>query len=67
MPNIGDRHKTGQQCVADGSYVFDGYTHDPPTPMPTQEERVISLARGHIFPPIRSTERGAYWRLQRLK
>jgi len=66
MTNVGDRFKTGQECVAQGSYVFDGYTQDPPTPPPTQEERVISLVRGHIFPPIRSTSRGAFWRLQRL-
>lgn len=66
MANVGDRFKTGQQCNTSGSYVFDGYTQDPPTPMPSQEERVISLASGQTFPPIRSTGRGAYWKLQRV-
>ncbi|WAS93161.1 YjzC family protein [Nannocystis punicea] len=67
MANLGDRFKTGDSCVASGSYVFDGYTSEPSTPQPTQEERVIPLERGRVFPPIRSTNRGAYWKLQRLQ
>lgn len=66
MANVGDRFKTGQQCTTSGSYVFDGYTQEPQTPTPSQEERVISLTVGKTFPPIRSSERGAYWKLQRL-
>lgn len=66
MANVGDRFKTSDRCISSGSYVFDGYTDAAPAPPPTAEERVIPLSRGEIFPPIRSTNRGAYWRLQRL-
>lgn len=66
MAQIGDRFSTGQSCPTSGSYVFDGYTSGPATPAPTQEERVIPLQRGETFPPIRSSNRGAYWKLQRL-
>lgn len=66
MANVGDRFSTAQRCVASGSYVFDGYTDGSSAPAPTQEERVISLRVGDTFPPIRSANKGAYWKLQRL-
>lgn len=66
MANVGDRYKTGDNCVASGIYNFDGYTTGTSSPAPTPEERVISLQRGQTFPPIRSNGgRGAYWRLMR--
>ncbi|MFZ6185891.1 YjzC family protein [Nannocystis pusilla] len=66
MASVGDRFKTGETCAASGVYGFDGYTNGASVPPPTQEERVISLQRGEAFPPIRSSNRGAYWRLHRL-
>jgi len=63
--NTGTKFKTGEKCTISGSYVFDGYTSGPSSPQPTQEERVIPLTRNETFPPIRSTERGAWWKLQR--
>ena len=63
--NIGTKFKTGEKCTTSGSYVFDGYTPGPSSPEPTQEERVILLSRGETFPPIRSANRGAWWKLQR--
>lgn len=66
MSKIGDRFKTGHPCDTSGIYAFDGYTDPAPGPQPTQEERVISLRATQVFPPIRSTNRGAYWKLQRV-
>lgn len=66
MARVGDRFKTGQTCTTSGSYVFDGYIDGTTWPSPTPEERVIPLNRGDTFPPIRSTSKGAYWKLQRL-
>lgn len=65
MSNIGDRFKTGQTCDTTGVYVFDGYTDGASGPQPTAEERVIDLRIDQTFPPIRSSNRGAYWKLQR--
>lgn len=68
MSNIGDRFKTGTKCTTSGSYVFNGYTDTDDTniPDPTQNERVISLTRGETFPPIKSQDKGAWWKLQRI-
>ncbi|HEY0138074.1 MAG TPA: YjzC family protein [Nannocystis sp.] len=65
MSKIGDRFKTGQTCDTSGIYGFDGYTDASAGPQPTQEERVITLRASQTFPPIRSTNHGAYWKLQR--
>jgi len=66
MSKIGDRLKTGQTCETTGIYAFDGYTDGSVSPQPTQEERVISLRTTQVFPPIRSSNRGAFWKLQRV-
>jgi len=66
MSNIGDRFKTGTTCTTSGSYVFDGYTDNTNTPSPTQDERVIPLTSGQTFPPIRSQNKAAWWKLQRI-
>ena len=65
MTKIGDRFKTGATCPTNGFYVFDGYTDGTRSPLPTQEERVIPLAKSKTFPPINSTNKGAWWKLQR--
>lgn len=67
MSKVGDRLKTGQTCDTNGVYAFDGYTGAPSGPLPTQEERVITLRAGQTFPPIRSTNRGAYWKFLRIQ
>jgi hypothetical protein len=66
MTTVGDRFKTGQNCDTTGSYIFDGYTDGATTPTPTNEERVISLSRNAHFPPIKSSGKGAWWKLQRI-
>ena len=66
MAKIGDRFKDGQICDTSGSYAFDGYVDGTSTPAPTSEERVIPLSKGGTFPPVRSCNKGAWWKLQRI-
>lgn len=56
------RYKTGQQCVLKGRYAFDGYVDGTTTPAPTAEERIIPLDAGDTFPPVRSSNKAAWWR-----
>jgi hypothetical protein len=56
------RYKTGEKAPRTSTYYFDGYTSEPQYPAPTAEERQIHLSMSEVFPPIRSTNRGAYWR-----
>lgn len=62
---VGSRFRTGQTCVVSGRYQFDGYLDGSSTPSPTLEEREIPLSRNETFPPIRSSEKGCYWKLMR--
>lgn len=66
MAKVGDRFHTGQKCETKGSYVFDGYMDGSHSPQPTNEERVIPMTVGDSFPPIRSTNKSAWWKLQRI-
>ncbi|WP_223745441.1 YjzC family protein [Myxococcus faecalis] len=66
MATVGQRFKTGETCPTRGSYIFDGYTDNTTTPAPTSEERVIQLNVNATFPPIRSSNKGAYWKLARI-
>lgn len=56
------RYKTGDKAPRTATYTFDGYTQGPPHPAPTAEEMAIPLSTGEVFPPIKSANRGAYWR-----
>jgi hypothetical protein len=66
MAKVGDRFHTGQKCETTGSYAFDGYMDGTTTPSPTNEEREFRLTAGETFPPVRSTNKAAYWKLWRL-
>jgi hypothetical protein len=67
MANVGARFYTGQRCETTGSYVFDGYyPNGETTPSPTAEERVEPMKAGNQFPPIRSHNKSAWWKLQRI-
>ena len=66
MANIGDRFKTGQTCETTGSYVFDGYVDNSTSPAPSAEERVIPLSKSGTFPPVKSSGKAAWWKLQRV-
>lgn len=56
-------YKTGDTAPQTGRYQFVRYTDGTTTPSPTPDERIIPLSRGETFPPIRSCNKGAYWRL----
>lgn len=62
MAYIGQRFKTGQKCTAKGNYQFDGYTDGTSYPAPTANERVIPMDVGDTFPPINSSDKGAWWK-----
>lgn len=66
MAKVGDRFKTSDKCSTTGSYVFDGYVDGSTSPSPTNEERVIPLSSGETFPPVRSANKSAWWKLQRI-
>ncbi len=55
-------YKTGQEAPKSGSYLFVKYTDGTSSPAPTSEEKEIYLTRGEVFPPIRSQNKGAFWK-----
>jgi hypothetical protein len=63
---IGDEFRTGQESPVHGVYTFARYTKGGAAPLPTIEEREIELELDENFPPIRSTNRGAVWRLAKI-
>lgn len=56
-------YKTGNVVTITSRYEFVRYTDGITTPAPTAEERVVPLDRGNTFPPVRSANKGAWWRL----
>lgn len=66
MAKVGDRFKTGQTCDTSGSYVFDVYVDGTTAPAPTTDERVIPLSKGETFPPVKSSKKACWWKLQRI-
>ena len=60
---IGDIYKTGQVSPANAYYEWVKYSDGSILPSPTREERTIHLSNGEIFPPIRSCNKGAFWRM----
>ncbi|HEV2295266.1 MAG TPA: hypothetical protein VGR35_15545 [Tepidisphaeraceae bacterium] len=57
------RRRTGEKCDISGRYDFDGYLNGTRYPEPRPEEKRIPAAKNNVFPPIRSTGKGCYWRL----
>ena len=55
-------YKTGDEAPKTGNYDWVRYTDGTRTPRPTQEEQRIRLTRGATFPPVRSANKGAWWR-----
>ncbi|MBZ4419195.1 YjzC family protein [Myxococcus sp. RHSTA-1-4] len=66
MAKVGDRFETGGTCDTSGIYAFDGYTNGTMTPSPTPGELRITVSKGERFPPVRSSGKAAYWKLERL-
>ena len=55
-------YKTGDTAPYSGRYEFVRYTDGTTTPRPTDNEKIIPLQRGETFPPIKSCNKGAWWR-----
>jgi hypothetical protein len=66
MATVGQEFKTGEKCETQGIYTFARYVDSPQTPLPTSNERDIPLDKGDTFPPIKSQNKAAWWRLSRL-
>ena len=54
-------YKTGDKAPYTGRYEFVRYTDGSTTPAPTNDERIIPLSSGEVFPPVKSCNKGA-WR-----
>ncbi|MCG3132816.1 MAG: hypothetical protein FLDDKLPJ_03682 [Phycisphaerae bacterium] len=59
------RFKTGEESPWHAIYHFDGYLDGTHSPAPTAEEREIELGVDENFPPIRSANKGCWWKLHR--
>ena len=57
------RRKTGEKCAVKGTYEFDGYLDNTSWPSPTAQESRIPLTAGETFPPVRSANKGCWWKL----
>ena len=56
------RKKTGEISDITGNYAFDGYVDGSTFPPPTAEERVIPIERNETLPPVRSSNKAAWWK-----
>lgn len=64
--SINSRYRTGEKNLTSGGYRFDGYLDGSSYPTPQPHEREIPLSKGEIFPPIRSANKGCWWKLVRV-
>ena len=58
-------NKTGETCQKPGYYKFSGHTDSSINCHPTSDERDIPMKLKNTFPPIRSCEKGAFWKWDR--
>jgi hypothetical protein len=56
------RKKTGETSDITGNYKFDGYVDGTSYPSPTREESVIPIKRNETLPPVRSSNKAAWWK-----
>lgn len=63
MATVGQEFKTGEKCETKGIYTFVRYADNSQAPAPTSDERNIPLDKGDTFPPIKSQNKAAWWRL----
>jgi hypothetical protein len=59
---MAERYKTGEDAPKEGTYAFDGYLDGTWNPAPTANESTISLSEGEKFPPIKSQNKGCWWK-----
>jgi hypothetical protein len=56
------RQKTGDTCELAGTWGFDGYVDGGSTPQPTANEKEIPMQVGRTFPPVKSSNKAAWWK-----
>lgn len=64
-PATRTRFITGMVCTRSGIYVFDTYADHSSDPLPESDEKTITMRYGHIFPPVRSAGKSAWWKLEK--
>jgi hypothetical protein len=52
-------------CIRPGIYVFERYADHTTEPIPAFDEISITLKKGNVFPPVRSANKSAWWKLER--
>ena len=57
------RNHTGERCIVSGVYQFDGYLDGASYPSPKPAELREPIAQHNVFPPIRSANKGCWWKL----
>lgn len=63
VTSMASTYRTGEDAPVDGIYQFVEHIEDVPHCNPTPEEERIPLDAGETFPPHRSCEKGAVWKL----
>jgi hypothetical protein len=60
---VGAEYRTGEKAPVSGRYDFVRHTSTDSSCHPTAGEQSIPLSKGETFPPCRSCQTGAVWRL----
>ena len=64
---IGDKYKTGDISPASAYFEWVKYTDGSFLPSPTSDEMKIPMDKGKKFPPVRSCDKGAWWKMTSYK
>lgn len=60
---IGTMYHTGERSPSHARYAWEKYIDGTRDPQPTIEEIIISLDVNDVFPPVRSCNKGAVWKM----
>ena len=60
-----NKYQTGYLSPIKATFIWDGYTDGTHNPLPTANENRIPMDKGDKFPPIRSCNKGAFWKIAR--
>ena len=59
-----EKYRTGEKVPVSGIYSYQGPIDQRTSCEPTTEERRVPLSKGETFPPVKSCESGAKWKLE---
>lgn len=57
------RFESDEQCPEAGQYEFDGFVEDAVAYLPNEDETLIALNDGDVFPKAGRPPRACYWKL----